>query len=81
MDTFDLHGKQYAKGDQIVVKPSAPRHRDGFVARVMCARLGTDGSIVEVDVFGAPGGKAPLIRTFRPERLAPMAGRRKRKED
>lgn len=77
VDTFDLHGKSWTKGDQIAVLPSAPRHRDGFVARVIGARV-VDGVVVEVDVFGAPGSKAPLTRTLRPERLAPVSRHRSR---
>lgn len=75
--SFDLHDRTYTRGDQIVVLPSAPRHRDGFVAKVIGARLTPDGRVDSVDVFGAPGSKAPAQRTLRPERLAPMAAPRK----
>lgn len=79
VDVFDMHGRTWTKGDQVVVLPSAPRHRDGFVARVIGARL-VDGVVTEVDVFGAPGSRAPLTRTLRPERLAPVAGKRRRNQ-
>lgn len=79
VDSFDLDGHTFTKGDQIVVKPSAPRHRDGFVARVLGARLDDEGGIEYVDVFGAPGSKAPLIRSLRPERLAPLSRPKRRK--
>jgi hypothetical protein len=81
VDTFDLHGHTFSKGDQIVVKPSAPRHRDGFVARVLGARLDAEGNVEHVDVFGAPGSKAPLLRSLRPERLAPMSRPKRRKNE
>lgn len=80
-ENFVLHGKEYSRGDQIVVGPSAPRHRDGFLARVMRARV-EDGVVTEVDVFGAPGTKAPCVRTIRPERLTHVGvGRKRRKTE
>lgn len=79
VSSFDLHGQTFTKGDQIVVKPSASRHRDGFVARVIGARLDVNGSVEYVDVFGAPGSRAPLIRSLRPERLAPVSRPKRRK--
>lgn len=78
VDEFEMHGRTWTKGDQITVLPSAPRHRDGFVARVIGARV-VEGAVVEVDVFGAAGSKAPLTRTLRPERLAPVTGRNRKK--
>ena len=79
VQTFTLHDRTYTKGDQIVVRPSAPRHRDGFTARVISARLDDTGTVSSVDVFGAPGKKAPLTRTLRPERLAPLPTRRRKR--
>lgn len=79
VESFELHGRTYSRGDQIVVLPSAPRHRDGFVARVICARLGDDGTVESLDVFGAAGSKAPSTRTLRPERLGPMAAPKRRR--
>ena len=78
-ETFDLHGHTFTKGDQIVVKPSAPRHRDGFTARVISAHFTEAGEIDYVDVFGAPGSKAPCTRSLRPDRLAPLPQRRSRR--
>jgi hypothetical protein len=77
VDTFDLHDRTYRRGDPIVVLPSAPRHRDGFVAKVIGARFDPAGTITGIDVFGAPGSKAPSQRTLRPERLGPVAAPRK----
>lgn len=78
VEVFELHGHTYVKGDQIMVKPSQSRHRDGFIARVISAELDEAGTVIAVNVYGAPGKKAPLVRTLRSERLAPMVTRRRR---
>jgi hypothetical protein len=76
VEQFDLHGVTYNRGDQIKVLPSAPRHRDGFIGRVMHATLDGTGAVLYVDVFGAPGSKAPSMRTLLPVRLAAPPKRR-----
>lgn len=67
-EKFVLGGVEYEKGDQIRVLPSASRHRDGFIGKVLYATV-QDGVVLHVDVFGAAGHKAPATRTFPPERL------------
>jgi hypothetical protein len=62
---------EYERGDQIKVVPSAPRHRDGFIGKVLGATMEA-GEVLSVDVFGAPGSKAPATRTFAPDRLAAL---------
>lgn len=44
-----------------------------FTARVLRIRADTEGTIVEVDVYGSAKGKqAAHIRTFRPDRIERM---------
>lgn len=78
LNEFDLHGRRYVAGDQIVVRPSAPRHRDGFIARVRAGIAGEDGALAAVELFGAPGKKAPGVRTLRLERLSPVPSPRRK---
>lgn len=78
VETFILDGVEYTRGDQIKVLPSQPRHRDGFVGKVLCATV-EFGVILHVDVFGAPGSKAPSTRSLSPERLAAMPRPKRRR--
>lgn len=80
VESFELHGETFSRGEQIKVLPSAPRHRDGFVGKVLCATVDESGVILYVDVFGAPGSKAPSTRSLPVERLAPMPKPRRRRQ-
>lgn len=77
IDTFEHHGQNFTRGDPIMVRPSAPRHRDGFLARVMSGIVDDTGVLTAIEVFGAPGSKAPGVRTLRLERLEPITSRRR----
>lgn len=79
VEVFELLGEMFSRGEQIKVLPSAPRHRDGFVGKVLCATLDEAGKILYVDVFGAPGSKAPSTRSLPPDRLAPMPKPKRRR--
>lgn len=71
VEKFVLGGVEYERGDQIKVLPSASRHRDGFIGKVLHATV-ENGVVLFVDVFGAPGLKAPGMRSLPPERLAAL---------
>lgn len=73
---FVLFGRTFCRGDEIRVLPSVSRHRDGFVGRVLCAAVDEEGVVLYVDVFGAPGKKAPCVRSLFPVRLAVPPKRR-----
>ena len=47
------------------------------MAKVIGARFDPAGTLTGIDVFGAPGSKAPSQRTLRPERLGPVNAPRK----
>jgi hypothetical protein len=71
VESFVLDDVPYVRGDQIRVLPSVPRHRDGFVGKVLSATVEA-GVVLFVDVFGAPGSKAPSTRSLSPDRLAAL---------
>lgn len=79
IDSFELAGSTFTRGDQITVLPSQPRHRDGFLAKVLAGIVDDDGVLVAVEVFGAPNYKAPGVRTLRVDRLRPIVTRRRRR--
>jgi hypothetical protein len=70
VEEFEIHGVTFRRGDDIKVLPSAPRLRDGFLGRVINATLDASGDVKCVTVFGAPGTKAPSVRSLLPLRLA-----------
>lgn len=74
---LEFGDREVVAGENVVVKPSAPGRRDGFVAKFLSATITDSG--VQVDVFGAHGRKAPSTRTFVIDRIAPVPlPRRKR---
>lgn len=65
-------------GDHVAVLPSAPGRRDGFAARLTRLRVGDDGALVEFEVFGAQGSKAPATRTYVAARLGALSPSRQK---
>jgi hypothetical protein len=64
-------------GDRVHVTPRRPRGREGFDAPVTRLLRYPDGR-VEVEVWGAPDGKAAALRTFRLERIRRRVQTRRR---
>jgi hypothetical protein len=59
-------------GQHVRVLPSAPGRRDGFPARLTALRVDGAGALVEFEVFGSPGSKAPATRTYVGARLGAL---------
>lgn len=55
-------------GDMAKVLSSRAGKRDGFEAKVLAILADTEGTPLEVTVYGGPGGRAN-IRTLTPERI------------
>lgn len=66
-------GRNYIRvGDIVRVRPSRPRRRDGFEAKVAAIRADEAGDVQEVDVHG-DGSVNWATRTIRPERIERVA--------
>lgn len=65
---FKVNGRTVRAGDIVKISPSRPGKKDGFEGKVRGADL-RDGTIISIEVTGAPRGRPPAARSVRPERV------------